>query len=276
VTERILVVNADDLGLTPGVSAGIVDAHRDGIVTSASLLAVAPGFGDAVARLGDAPDLGVGVHLAVVGEDPPLLGAREVPSLVGRRGDFRRSWRQFLPRAAAGQVDPDDLRREFAAQIARVRAAGVTPTHLDTHQHLHLWPLVQRVVVDLAVSEGIPAVRVPTSAARSPLGLYVRRLATTLRRNVHSAGLAHPDDFAGLDEAGALLLEPLTNAVDRLGRRGGRSAEIGCHPGRADDPERRRYRWGYAWPDELAALCSPTARTAVERAGFRLGSFAAL
>ncbi len=276
MSAPVLVVNADDLGLTPGTSAGIVDAHRDGIVTSASLLAVAPGFGDAVARLGDAPDLGVGVHLAVVGEDPPLLGAREVPTLVDRRGDLRPSWRHFLPRAAAGQVDPDDLRREFSAQIERVAAAGITPTHLDTHQHLHLWPLVQRVVLDLATEHGIGAVRVPTSAARSPLGLYVRRLSATLRRNAAAEGLRTPDGFAGLDEAGALLVEPLVDAVDRLARPGGRSAEIGCHPGRADDPERRRYRWGYAWPDELAALCSPAARAAVERSGFRLGSFADL
>lgn len=276
MSAPVLVVNADDLGLTPGTSAGIVDAHRDGIVTSASLLAVAPGFGDAVARLDDAPDLGVGVHLAVVGEDPPLLGAREVPTLVDRRGDLRPSWRHFLPRAAAGQVDPDDLRREFTAQIERVVAAGITPTHLDTHQHLHLWPLVQRVVLDLATEHGIGAVRVPTSAARSPLGLYVRRLSATLRRNAVAEGLRASDGFAGLDEAGALLVEPLVDAVDRLARPGGRSAEIGCHPGRADDPERRRYRWGYAWPDELAALCSPAARAAVERSGFRLGSFADL
>lgn len=276
MTAPVLVVNADDLGLTPGVSAGIVDGHRHGIVTSASLLALAPGFGDAVARLGDAPDLGVGVHLAVVGEDPPLLGAREVPTLVDRHGDLRRSWRHFLPRAAAGQIDPDDLRAEFTAQIERVLDAGITPTHLDTHQHLHLWPLVQQVVLDLADHHGIRAVRVPTSAARSPLGVYVRRLAAGLRRTAADAGLRTPDGFAGLDEAGALLVEPLVDAVDRLGRTGGRSAEIGCHPGRADDPERRRYRWGYAWPDELAALCSPAARTAVERAGFRLGSFADL
>ena len=69
----------------------------------------------------------MGVHLAAVGEDPPLLSAREVPTLVDRRGRLARSWRAFLPRAAAGRVDPDDLRREFGAQIAAVRAAGGDP-----------------------------------------------------------------------------------------------------------------------------------------------------
>ncbi|MFN0090689.1 MAG: ChbG/HpnK family deacetylase [Acidimicrobiales bacterium] len=270
----LLIVNADDYGLTPAVSQGILDAHRRGVVTSTSALALAPGFARCARWLDDHPELGVGVHLAAVGEDPPLLTAAEIPTLVDRRGRLAASWRQFLPRAAAGRIDPADLRREFAAQLAAVRAARPAPTHLDTHQHLHLWPLVGRVVLELASAEGVPAVRVTRSAARSPVGAGVRRLARRLEHAAAGAARQSPARFAGLDEAGRLDEAALVAALEALA--GAESAEIGCHPGAGDDPDRARYRWGYSWEAELAALCSPGVRRRVDQLGFRLGTFAAL
>ena len=89
--------------------------------------------------------LGVGAHLALVGHQGPVLTAREVPSLVDRRGELAPSWRPFLTRCALGRVDPDDVRREFAAQVEALRSNGLTLTHLDTHQNLHLWPSIARV-----------------------------------------------------------------------------------------------------------------------------------
>ena len=109
-------------------------------MTSTSVLALAPGFEPSAPALRDTDRIGVGAHLAAVGEDPPLLTAREVPSLVDRRGRLASSWRVFLPRMAARRIDPDDLRREFTAQVERITGAGLAPGHVDTHQHLHLWP----------------------------------------------------------------------------------------------------------------------------------------
>src|SRR4051812_5129885 len=82
---RLLIVNADDYGLTPGVSRAIVDGHRDGIVTSTSVIALGPAFAATRPWLDEVPALGTGAHLAAVGEDPPLLSAREIPTLVDRR-----------------------------------------------------------------------------------------------------------------------------------------------------------------------------------------------
>ena len=98
----------------------IVRAHHEGIVTSTSALALGPAFGACAPLLDDAPELGVGVHLAVVGEDPPLLSATEIPTLVDEDGRLPLSWRQFLPRAFAGRVDIADLEREFDAQLDAV------------------------------------------------------------------------------------------------------------------------------------------------------------
>jgi len=269
----LLIVNADDYGLTPGVSRAILDAHRDGIVTSTSVLALAPGFEPTVGWLADAPDLGTGAHLAVVGEDPPLLSAREVPSLVDSRGRLNLSWRQFLPRAAAGRIDADDLRRELGAQIERIRGAGVTIDHLDTHQNLHLWPSVRQVVMDLGEQHDIRVVRVTRSTARSPVGVVVSRLARDLERRCDRSGWTYAAASTGLDEAGNLHQRAMIDALRRLYATGAASAELATHPGEDGDAALVRYAWDYQWGDELAALRSPEVRAEVEALGFRLGTF---
>lgn len=273
MSPPLLIVNADDYGLTEAVSAGILRASREGVVTSTSVLAVAPGFARTGKWLADEGGLGVGVHLAVVGEDPPLLPASEVPTLVDRRGRFPVSWKVFLPRCVAGRVDPDDIRRELTAQVEAVAALGVEVDHLDSHQHLHMWPLLAPVVIELARARGIPAIRVPRSHGRSPVSIVVNRLAGRLASAARRAGLRFPEDASGVDEAGHLDGPKLVAALDRFVARGAASAELGTHPGEADDPERHRYRWDYTWQDELGVLVAPESRRAVEARGFRLGSY---
>jgi predicted glycoside hydrolase/deacetylase ChbG (UPF0249 family) len=274
--RALLVVNADDYGLTEGVSRAILDAHRHGVVTSTSVLALAPGFTRSVAWLHGAPTLGTGAHLAAVGEDPPLLSATEVPTLVDGRGRLWSSWRVFLPRAAAGRIDPDDLRREFGAQLEAIEGAGVRIDHLDTHQNLHLWPMVADVVLGLGEAHGVRTVRVARSSARGPVGVTVRRLATRLEEELAGRGWTWPEASTGLDEAGHLDLGAMVGALTRLAAAGPRSAELATHPGGAADPDRARYRWGYRWEDELDALRSATVRAAVDELGFELGTFAEL
>ena len=275
---RLLIVNADDYGLTDGVCRAILRAHREGIITSTSALAVAPAFARCASWLEEVPELGVGVHLAVVGEDPPLLSAREIPTLVDDRGHFPLSWRQFLPRIAARRIDIDDIEREFTAQADAVRSALNTRpiTHLDTHQHLHLWPRIASLVCRLAERWEVPAVRVTRSRATSPKGRVVNRLASRLERRASSAGLHSPAAFAGFDEAGAVSPATLISVIGKLAATGARSAEIGIHPGEHADSDLIRYEWNYHWSDELEALLAPESRAAVEQAGFTLGSFAAL
>ncbi len=274
--ERVLIVNADDYGLTVGVSWAILRAHRDGIVTSTSALALAPGFAASAPALRDTPGIGVGAHLAAVGEDPPLLSAREVPTLVDRRGRLAASWRVFLPRVAAGRVDPEDIRREFTAQVDCLRDAGLVLDHVDTHQHVHLWPAVGSVVLDVADKAGIGALRIIRSAGRGPVGTTVRRLSARLERRARARGLSFPATATGLDEAGTLERDRLLAALDRLARSGRPSAELATHPGEAGDADLARYRWGYLWDRELAALVDPAVRRRVSEAGFRLGTYADL
>ena len=275
---RRLVVNADDVGLTPGVNRAALRGHVDGVVTSVSLLAVGRAFDDAVALLRDHPDLSVGAHLAVVGEDPPLLSRAEIPTLVDRHGRFPLGYRIFVMRAAAGKVDPADLRREVGAQLERIHSEGLKVSHLDTHQHTHLWPLVGRVVARLADESGIPWVRLPTSRAASSVGVVVRRLSGRLARRLDGFDLSYPDAYAGLDEAGRMDRQRFARAVAAVAGEGaaGGVAEINVHPGEADDPDLDRFAWDYHWKDELSMLTDPGTTDLVRRHGMALTSFGQL
>jgi predicted glycoside hydrolase/deacetylase ChbG (UPF0249 family) len=270
---RLLIVNADDYGLTERISSGILRAHREGIVTSTSVLAVGPAWPKVADWLADHDALGVGVHLAAVGEDPPLLSAREVPSLLDRRGLLCQSYKGFVARMAAGRVDPADVQREFTAQLEAVIGLGVPVGHLDAHQHLHLWPPVGRIVLDLARRFGIPAVRVPRYRGPSPLAAGVTVLGRRLARRARRAGVRYPADGTGIEVAGRLDHRRLPEALARLAARGAHTLELTVHPGEGGDPDRHRYDWGYRWAEELDALTSDAARQAVARHGFTLGTY---
>lgn len=272
----LLIVNADDYGLTEGISLGILRAHREGIVTSTSALAIGPAYPKVAKLLVDHGELGVGVHLAAVGEDPPLLSRSEVPTLFDNKGRLTETWSAFLLRSALGRVDPDDVTREFTAQLEMVKELGVAITHLDAHQHLHLWPPICKVVLDLAKRFAIPAVRVPRLRKASLTGLGVTVLGRRLAGRAEKAGLGFPIDAVGIECAGQLDTARLRQVLHRLASHGAGTVELTVHPGEPEDPDRVRYAWGYRWHDELHALLGDTARRAVEEFGFTLGTYADL
>ncbi|MFH8979881.1 ChbG/HpnK family deacetylase [Streptomyces varsoviensis] len=271
---RLLIFSADDYGLSEDISRGILRAHDTGLVSSVSVLAVGPAVVRAAAGLRDRPGLGVGAHLAAVGEDPPLLSQREIPTLVDRRGAFKTGWRSFMTAAMAGRVDMADVRREYDAQLERlVRDLRLRPGHIDTHQHLHLYPPIARVVTELATRWGITAVRVPTSAVPGPRGMVIRRWSRSLSTRLRAAGLAFPAGYGGLDEAGSLTLSSAERLLERLARGPARTIEVNFHPGEPSAADRLRYAWGYRWEEELAGLTSPALRETLRRLDLRLGRF---
>ena len=272
--SRRLIINADDYGLTLGVSAAIVDAHRRGVVTSTSVLTLAPAFSATAPWLHSCSRLGTGLHLALVGEDPPTLSAAEIPTLVTRGGRLHESWRTLLPCLAAGRVDLDDVRRELSAQHAAFTSAGLVASHLDSHQNLHLWPSMATVVIDLARAWGVSAVRLPGAHGHGPAARGVRGLARRLRRRLDQAGMAHADACLGLDESGHLDLPAWTGLLAHLeDLPAGSVVEVGCHPGADEDPARQRYRWGFSWSQEHRALTDPGLREAIADADFELVSY---
>ncbi len=242
---RRLIVNADDFGLCASVNRGILEAHREGIVTSATILANTPGFDEAVVLARGAPALGVGVHLNLTrgrAVNPPGT----VPSLVRGDGTFAHTPPALALGVVRRRASLDDVRREWEAQIARVREAGIAPTHLDSEKHVHLLPALLGVAIGLARDHGIRAIRAgaePGLCARlspaNPQWYKAWVLAVLGRRARHravAAGRSSPDRVLGVLDGGRLDGERLRCL---LGRVGPGVTELICHPG-YDSPELRR------------------------------------
>jgi predicted glycoside hydrolase/deacetylase ChbG (UPF0249 family) len=272
---RRLVVNADDLGLHPAIDAGVLRAHREGVLTSATLLATGRSAPGAVAAA-RAQGLALGVHLCLSTGLSPALPASEVPSLVGPGGRFRASWAQVALAWARGQVRLSEVERELAAQLARARALGAAVDHLDAHQHLHLLPGVGACVRRLAEREGLPLrwpserprlgwARAPGAAVKSALlgGLALlpgRRPPRTLRA-------------VGIFESGRLTEAALLSLLEALPEG---DWELVSHPGEPPGRVEEDPAWVYGWQQELAALTSPRVRAALGARGVRLVSYADL
>lgn len=266
---RGLIVNADDFGLSPGVSRGILRAHREGIVTSTTFMVNFPWAAEMAELLRGAPRLGVGLHLNLT-TGAPVLPPSQVPSLVGPDGRFRRSLLRLLRR-----LRPAEAEREWSAQVERfVALLGRLPTHLDTHRYLQAYPPLCGVMLRVARRYGVPAVRVlppdvfpaGTFPRWSPAGLL---LGASLRRTtamVRQSGLAAPDRTM----AGDFDLPVLLARLDRVGEG---VTEIVAHPGEVDDQLRQLSSLLGRREVELAALTAPAARERVEARGIRLMHF---
>lgn len=246
---RRLVVNADDFGLTPGVSRGILDAHRRGIVTSTTALASLPAVPDLDAEAAALPALGLGLHVNLTW-GAPVSPVSAVPSLVGGEGRFRRD-----PRLAAQAAAPDEVRREVDAQLeAFARRFGRAPTHLDSHHHVHRLPGVMDAVMSVALVARLP-LRAPDPGFRE--GLRRHGVATT----DHFLGGDAPAPYWTLER----LLDGLAGLPLGL-------TELMCHPGLYD--ETLAYsRYGREREVELAALTDPEARATVDRLDVTLCHF---
>lgn len=278
-----LIVNADDFGLHAAINRGIIDGHASGCITSTSVMTGGEAFADAAARAAAHPELGVGVHLTLVGAKPVADPGR-IPSLVDREGWFMPQYPQFLARYLRGGIRLEEIRQEFEAQIHKALAAGMTIGHLDSHQHLHVLPGVIDIVLDIASRLGIKALRIPAERATF-LGGYPFALARTIsrsglaalaglaRRKARRRGFAVPDHFFGMLAGGNLREEYLINIIDHLPEG---TSEIMIHPGDDDDALGAQFGWGYHWHSELAAAKSAEVRRRITAGNIKLVTFGEL
>jgi predicted glycoside hydrolase/deacetylase ChbG (UPF0249 family) len=274
-----LIVNADDFGISERINAGIVHAHREGIVTATSLLAVGRAFEQAVHLSRAVPSLDVGVHLTLVAEAPLL---RRNSSLVGEDGRFPASGGVLAARWLTGRVRKSEVRAEWSAQIERVLEQGVRVSHLDSHQHVHVLPGLADLTRDLAARYGIPFVRAPIEDLRAewPPSLHgvARAMGSTALRvfwvigRLAGVGPAkrRPLCFLGFQDGGRLDEVRLRRLLDHL--RPGGVYELMCHPGfTPDEPDVQS--WAYRHEAELRALTSPSVRSEIAARGIRLCNF---
>jgi hypothetical protein len=240
----VLVVNADDLGVTKGATLGIVRAHREGIVTSASLAATTAFYEHAIETcVRMCPDLGIGLHFTLT-SGKPISPARDVPKLVDHRGFFR--WR-FVPllAAASGRRRSqllDQIEVELEAQLQRLHRDGIRPDHIDGERHVHLIPGIFDLVVAAARRHQVPFIRVGRDiggrflcAADTPGlllgGGFVKSWllsALSVRNRRHLDGIRSVPGLASYLYSGRLdlLLKSMLTSAPPVG-----AVEVMVHPG---------------------------------------------
>jgi len=264
-TSRRLIVNADDFGFTWDVTAGIVEAHRRGIVTATTVMANGAAFDHAVELARGTPSLDVGCHLVLVGGASVSNPARDLPAGVRELGWrlLDRSYRQWVY-------------GEMEAQVERILAAGLHPTHLDTHKHTHLAPPVLEAVCRLAQRYGIRWIRRPFDlplTAGAPmtvraLNAGLRPVRSLFNRTLRRYGCRSTDHFAGFQLTGRLRAAELVALIRELPEG---LTEFMCHPGLCTEELRAApTRLKESRAAELDALVSPDVRRALGEAGVEL------
>jgi len=254
---RKLVVNADDFGFTRDVNQGIVEAHREGILTATTLMATGAAFDDAVRLAKENPSLDVGCHLVLVGSPP-----------------FPGTLAQLVRAVALGRIQIYDA---LAAQVRRILEAGLKPTHLDTHKHTHLLPPVLAAVAGISQEFGIPWVRRPFDFPLQPGGAGFAKRAVSgafglvrarFERVLSSHGCRSTDHFAGFQLTGHL---DASSAIELIRALPQGSTEFMCHPGHCTDELRaQQTRLKESREQELRALTAPEVRAALREANVEL------
>ena len=264
---RRLIVNGDDFGRSHSVNHAVIRAHREGVLTTASLMVNEPGFDEGVALAHENPKLGVGLHLSLVcGRS--ALPPGQIPGLVSARGEFSSrpiaaGFRYFFNRGLCEQ-----LRAEIHAQFAKFRSTGLTLDHVNGHLHLHLHPTVFSILMEDATQLGIPCMRLTRDSFRRSMrmargrwfycashALIYEWLSNRARKPLRQRGIRHAQATFGLlqnarvDEAYILKLLPELPPGD---------SELYSHPSLDE------------FKHELDALVSPRAKELVEKLGIEL------
>jgi predicted glycoside hydrolase/deacetylase ChbG (UPF0249 family) len=269
------IVSADDFGLSARVNAGIVDAHRNGIVTSTTIMAVGAAFEDAARLAGENPDLDIGVHLTLVGERA-LLPPGKIPSLADEAGRLPVDVFAFARDYVRGRIRLTDIRAELNAQLERVRSAGLRVTHIDSHQHVHMLGGILETTAELCVAHRVPYLRRAAEhlgrqlLCGRPLPQRLLQLAAvrTVALRSWPDSVRCTDRFYGFYSGGRLTEAHLAAVIRSM--RPGVVAELMCHPG-LHDPGYAA--WGYDWETELTALKSPRVRQLLDERRVSLTRF---
>jgi hopanoid biosynthesis associated protein HpnK len=262
-----LVVNADDFGRSAAINQAIIRAQREGILTTASLMVNEPGFEDAVALARQNTNLGVGLHLTLLCGRSALPPAR-IPGLVNQRGEFTNNpagagFRYFFQHRLREQ-----LKAELAAQFEKFRATGLELDHVNGHLHLHLHPVVFRILMEGNGQFGIERMRLTFDPFRLNLrlasgylgyrvihALIFYTLSRRARPVLTARGIRHTHMVFGLlqnarvDEAYVTALLPHLPWGD---------SELYSHPSLDE------------FKNEFDALISPRVRESVDRLGIEL------
>lgn len=255
-------MNADDFGRHELINRAVERAFNSGCLKSATLMAGGAAFDDAVKLAKKISGLGVGIHFTLANGNP-ILPPNEIPSLVTEEGIFHADYVKFLKRYLSGKISLDEIRSELAAQLEKISRAGLTPTHVDSHQHLHHVPGIVEIILDLATASGIKAMRVANTkifdGELDSVGKFVGRLglgslAKFAAHAAHKKNFATPEHFAGIVAGESVSENFMLKLIENL--RDG-TTEVMLHPGTDNKILQDFCEWDHDFEEELAAVTSP-------------------
>ncbi len=279
-----LIINGDDFGYSEAVNRAIIRAHREGVLTSCSLMVNERAAGQAVELARANPKLAVGLHLVLV-LGRAALPHSEIPHITDRQGDFTNSSFRAGIQYYFSQAARRELRREMRAQFERFAATGLRFSHVDGHTHLHQHPVIFDELINLCEEFGVKRVRVVKGEMKLSLKLDRRNLPIKLvwgtvfnllgrwcERRLQGRGFVQPQKVYGLLQSGDMNEDYLLGLIERLDDASG---EIYAHP-LAFDADEAAKRENPGGGRELTAMLSPRIRAAIEKAGFRLATYETL
>lgn len=278
--KKQLIINADDFGIHPAVNEAVRKAATEGILTSTSLMAGGDAFDEAVEMARSMPSLGIGIHLTLVGGIKPVLPLSEVPSLTWDNGVFCHDYGKLIVRDLEGKISLSEVYAEWDAQIQKIMNTGLPVTHMDGHQHMHMWPHFYPIARDLAKKYHISCMRVPDEdvlfgmkdghiirwAAKNGLSLLSRMHRPDLKKN----HIRTNDHFFGMLYGGHLSPERFAKFI--LQTKPG-ITEIMCHPSADTRAMEDTFHWGYHGEDELAGLLADINRELIAKKQISLISY---
>ena len=282
---KYLIVNADDFGIHPAVNRAVSIAFEKGILTSTSLMAGGEAFDEAVRMARDLPGIGIGVHLTLVGGLSTVLPADEVPTLTWEGEHLCSDYPELIKRDLAGKISVDDVYREWDAQIQKILDTGLPVTHLDGHQHMHMWNHFFPVTLALSEKYHIPCMRVPDESLLfgfhlTPSGLFryaskngLSLMARSHRGVLRKKGIRTNDHFWGMMYGGHFYESRMGAIIDRL--QDG-VTEFMCHPSADQKAMEETFHWGYEGERELQSLTSPVISKKIRDRDIHLISYRAL
>lgn len=278
--KKQLIINADDFGIHPAVNEAVRKAATEGILTSTSLMAGGDAFDEAVEMARSMPSLGIGIHLTLVGGIKPVLPPSEVPSLTWDNGVFCHDYGKLIVRDLEGKISLSEVYAEWDAQIQKIMNTGLPVTHMDGHQHMHMWPHFYPIARDLAKKYHISCMRVLDEdvlfgmkdghiirwAAKNGLSLLSRMHRPDLKKN----HIRTNDHFFGMLYGGHLSPERFAEFI--LQTKPG-ITEIMCHPSADTRAMEDTFHWGYHGEDELAGLLADINRELIAKKQISLISY---
>lgn len=279
-----LIVNADDFGLHPLINQGIIKGHQEGFITSTSIMASAPAYFQAVQLAKANPRLGIGIHLTLVGGVKSILPKEKVSSLLNKQGVFFDNYIDFAKYFYSGRIKMSEIEAELRCQIEKVLSDNLQVTHIDSHQHIHILPFVNQLVIKLCNEYNINKMRIPKEAYffqggfSAGLGRRIGRAGLTFFAQMAQVSasekkILYPDNFFGMLAGGNLNTALVGNILQKLPDG---VSELMTHPGLDNHALSQNFSWQYHWQDELDAYLNQDNKNLLRKKEITLINFGGL